>query len=243
VSAVERAVGWFLEPAAPGPPRDVAHESVSSAAVLGRPGEAEPLAAALALALRRRDGARAAIVAVHAQAIPEPSMSDGATSALRAGSAATSALRAGSATTSALRAGSATTPARRLADRLDARGLEAYARGRLVWVALPAEPGQAVAAVQRAAAVGAPLVVALTAPRTAALDELLADRDLVVLVVRDPAGPLAAAASEELEARATRRVVAPPLAGAARILAGRLPLPGVRGLLRGDGARVPAVRA
>jgi tRNA(Met) C34 N-acetyltransferase TmcA len=47
--------------------------------------------------------------------------------------------------------------------------------GRLVWAHLPAAAVQATAAARRTAALGAPTVVAVTAPRCEAVDELLAD--------------------------------------------------------------------
>src|SRR5439155_23501506 len=65
-------------PAAPGPQPDDCHPAsgggweITCAAVLGRPGEAEPVAAALALALSRGAGARAATVVVLAAGDAEP---------------------------------------------------------------------------------------------------------------------------------------------------------------------------
>ena len=79
---------------------------------------------------------------------------------------------------------------------------------------------ETVASVRRAGgAVEVPLVAALTAPRTGAVDELLADQDLVVVVVEDPDGPLARIAAAELASHAVRVVAARPLAGPARLLA------------------------
>ena len=51
---------------------------VTSAAVLGRPGEVEPVAAALALALRRQTRATTATVAVVGAALPEAPEGGGA---------------------------------------------------------------------------------------------------------------------------------------------------------------------
>jgi hypothetical protein len=73
VSTLARALSWFLQPAAhrpDDPPRPPSPGEVTSAAVLGRPGEAEPVAAGLALALSRRGRTRAATVAVLAQPSP-----------------------------------------------------------------------------------------------------------------------------------------------------------------------------
>ena len=77
--------------------------------------------------------------------------------------------------------------ASRLAARLQARGLDAVARGRLAWLALPAD--QLALAARAAAAVDVPAVIAVTGPRTPATDELLAEQDLVVLVVGSDAQP------------------------------------------------------
>ena len=63
--------------------------------------------------------------------------------------------------------------AARLAARLSAHGLPARARGRLAWLALPAEPDAAAAAVRRASAiVEGPLVSALAGARPAELEAL-----------------------------------------------------------------------
>ena len=81
----------------------------------------------------------------------------------------------------------ATPAASRLAARLRARGLAAVARGRLAWLALG--PEQLALAARAAAAVDVPAVIAVTGPRTAASDALLAEQDLVVLVVGAGAEP------------------------------------------------------
>jgi hypothetical protein len=81
----------------------------------------------------------------------------------------------------------ATTRARRLAARLEARGLTAVGGGRLVRVALPAPGAEAVAAAQRAvAAVDVTTAVVLAGAREDELDALLALQDAVVLVLREP---------------------------------------------------------
>ncbi|HEX6025776.1 MAG TPA: hypothetical protein VFZ00_27545 [Solirubrobacter sp.] len=142
----------------------VADRVVTSAAVLGRAGEVEPVAAALALALRRHSRAKAATVALVRD---EPEISPPDTTA--GGSAA----------------------ARRIVARLDAHGFEAEGRGRLAWVALDPADEQFAAVVRRVTLVAAPAVLAITAPRTRSLDEALAEQDLLVVVTADPGGPLA----------------------------------------------------
>jgi len=157
---------------------------VTGAAVVGRPREAEPVAAALALALRRETRSKAATVAVIGPPLPEGSGGSGA--------------------------------GRRLAARLEAEGLEPRVRGRLAWVRLdPADP-ELPALAWQLALVAAPVVLAVTAPRTAAIDAALADQDLVVLVTSDPDGPLAVAATAGLPRVAT---AAPLRRGLARELA------------------------
>jgi hypothetical protein len=150
-------------------PPDAVVGAVTSAAVLGRPGEVEPIAAALALALRRQTRARAAAVAVVGR-MP-PASGEGSS-----GGAA----------------------ARRLGARLEAHGLEARVRGRLAWVRLDPEDAQLVSAARRVTLVAAPAVLAITAPRTAAIDEALAEQDLLVIVTADPEGPLARLAATGL---------------------------------------------
>ena len=77
----------------------------------------------------------------------------------------------------------ATARARRLAARLEARGVTALAGGRLVGVPLPGPAAEAVAVSQRAvAAAGVATAVVLAGPRDDDLDALLALQDAVVLV-------------------------------------------------------------
>ena len=107
--------------------------------------------------------------------------------------------------------------AARLAARLTARGLPSTARGRLAWLPLERHPVAAALASRRAAAaLEVPLVIALAGPRTDALEGLLREQDLVVVVTRDPDGPLArlAVAASEVPA-----VACPPLAAGPRLLA------------------------
>jgi hypothetical protein len=101
--------------------------------------------------------------------------------------------------------------AARLVAGLQLRGLEAVARGRLAWLALaPAELGLARRAL---AGADAPVVIAITGPRTAATDALLAEQDHVLLVLPDDADPrLAELAREALaDARAGAPIVRGPL--------------------------------
>jgi hypothetical protein len=215
MTQLRRAIHWFVEPApdaappepppartaAPGspPPLDpdpLAFDSgpglrqITYAAVLGRPREAEPVAASLALALRRRLHARAATVVVTGEvpATMDPAASGGSSAA------------------------------RRVAAALTAHGLEATARGRLAWVRLPENEREAVAGAQRAGLVGPPAVLAITVPRTDAWDELLAAQDLVVVVTPDPEGPLVRLATATLPPVPVR-IVRPLTRGPARSLA------------------------
>ena len=81
----------------------------------------------------------------------------------------------------------ATTRARRLAARLEARGLTAAGGGRVVRVSLPAPGAEAVATAQRAvAAVDVMTAVVLAGAREDDFDALLSLQDAVVLVLRDP---------------------------------------------------------
>ncbi|MDA0174804.1 hypothetical protein OJ998_37235 [Solirubrobacter taibaiensis] len=178
--------------------------TVTGAAVLGRTREAEPVAAALALVLRRETRSKAATIAVIGPPLPEASGGGGA--------------------------------GRRIAARLEAHGLEARVRGRLAWVRLdPTSPDLASLAWQ-VALLAAPVVFAVTAPRTPAIDAALVEQDLVVLVTGDPDGALAAAAAAGLG----RVVTARPLSrGLGRELsrAGIRPAAPIRTLLQAGGPR------
>jgi hypothetical protein len=125
---------------------------------------------------------------------------------------------------------------RRHAARLEAYGLEPRVRGRLAWVRLdPAHPDLTNLAWQ-VALLAAPVVFAVTAPRTPGIDAALAEQDLVVLVTAEPEGPLAEAAVAGL-ARVT------PIRPLKRGLARELSRAGIRAaaparqLLRDGGAR------
>jgi hypothetical protein len=173
MTALDRALRWFVAPAdvdAPATRRDRAADAVvTSAAVLGRAGEVEPVAAALALALRRESRAKAATVAVVGPGPPD---------AVRGGRAA----------------------ARRVGGRLEAHGFEAVVRGRLAWVRLDPDESHFATAARRVTLIAAPAVLAITAPRSVALDEVLAEQDLLVIVTADPEGPLARLVSSGLPA-------------------------------------------
>ena len=160
---------WFVAPPVEHePPAALVTDAVvTSAAVLGRAGEAEPVAAALALALRRETRAKAATVAV---------VGAGPTDSGGGGGAA----------------------ARRVGGRLEAHGFEAQVRGRLAWVRLDPSDSDLAAAARRVALIAAPAVLAVTAPRSVALDGALAEQDLLVIVTADPEGPLARLVSNGL---------------------------------------------
>src|SRR5262249_54975572 len=147
--------------------------SLSCAAVLGRPGEVEPVAAALGHALRRRLRSRTATVIVLGG--QEPAHEGGGAS-------------------------------RQLAAQLRAHGLPAGARGRPAWV--PREPGAAAKA-GGAAMTGEPVVLAIGVPRTASIDGLLNEQDLVIVVSGDPEGPLVQVVAESFALVSLR--IAPPL--------------------------------
>jgi hypothetical protein len=139
---------------------DPAPRTPPGVAVLAAPADAQPLGAALGLALAARH--RAAVVAVCVWAGARP-----AGPAWRA---------------------PPSPAARRLCAALAARGHDARAGGRLAIVRLAADPDEAVAQARRTTAVAgfAPAVLALGGPRVAAFDELLAEQDLVV--VATPSG-------------------------------------------------------
>jgi len=177
-----RAVDFFIEPgeapAAPGagylapaaPRPRTATPAPLRAAVLGSAADASPTGALLANALRAAVGAPAAAVAVWAPA----------------------GLRPGGFAGAPPRRGPATFAARRLAARLTARGPAAVSRGRLAWLRLDDHPvAAAVAARRAAAALELPLVVVLAGPRCDVVEGLLAEQDLVIVVAREPDGPLA----------------------------------------------------
>jgi hypothetical protein len=87
-------------------------------------------------------------------------------------------------------AGAAIPAARRLEERLGDGFGPATACGRLAWVLLPAAPEAAAAAAARLVdGPEAPVVVAVCGPRPAALDPILAGRDVAVAVLPQDADP------------------------------------------------------
>ena len=208
---LHRAAGFFLAP----PPAEriecAALPPAVRAVVLGAPRDAAPLAAALALSLRTATRARAALVAVW-----DPEVDEGR-----------------------LRRDAATQAASRLAARLAAHDLFATARGRLAWLALPADPAPAAVAVRAASAiVDGPLVTALTGARPTELEDLVAEHDLA-LVAADPESPLARAA---LGALVARGIAAKAYAPLGRGLPRKLALAGLIAPRRDVGGGLAAAR-
>ena len=176
---------FFIAPAGPASHARVAPPPAPCAALLGRPREVIAAAPALALALARGHRAPCAVAC-----------------GWRVGWSSGARLPAVGA-------------ARRLALRLDARGLPAEATGRLVRVRLPDEPAAAAAAAERTAAAAAcPVVVGLAGPRETALDHLLAAQDLVALVHRPGTDAALARAAEASLAELPVAVVACQLSAA-----------------------------
>jgi hypothetical protein len=228
--ALERVRGWFLAPAGSAPARDAIEVgapgasdafarpaadpivAAADAAVLGRAGDVEPVAAGLALLLCGATRIRAAIVAV-AGAVPPEVVRGGGGGA-----------------------------ARRLAGALAALGVDAHARGRLAWVALDPDAARFPAVIDRLAQAArravdacagqasrrvadeltgiprpAPVVLAVAAPRNDAIDAALAGCGRLVIVA-EPESPVARLAAEGL--RGTPAMVVPPLPrGLARAMA------------------------
>jgi hypothetical protein len=167
---LQRAAGFFLLPAVAPRAESAPLPPATRVVVVGAPGDAVPLAAAHALALRAAVRAPAALVAVW-----RPGAED-----------------------REARRDAATRAAARLAARLSTHELPSAARGRLAWLVLPADPQAAAAAVRRASAmVEEPLLTALTGPRPAELEGLVAEHDLAI-VAADPGSPLARAAVARL---------------------------------------------
>jgi hypothetical protein len=182
---------FFVAPAGTASRGRAVPPPAACAAVLGRPPEVGAAAPALALALARRQGGGCAVVCTWG-----------------VGNAATPRLPAGGA-------------ARRLALRLDARGLAADASGRLVRVRLPDDPGAAAAGAERAAGAACPVVLGLAGPRDEAVDRLLTAQDVVVLAHPAAAEPALARAAEASHAELPVPVIACrlPSAGPLRALA------------------------
>jgi hypothetical protein len=215
----------------PRPRRDPEPLPVASAAVIGRPGDAEPVAAAIALTLRRLARARAAAVVVVGDGEPEPG--GGATPgarklAARLAAGGFEAVERGrlirvrvSATATADGAapehhGAADGPATGHRAAADGAATEHHAvAGRAA-----ADPARFTAAAACAALAGAPAVLAITAPLTPALEDAIAQQDIAVVVTDDEAGPLAELAVASLARPDLIVVIARPLPrGPARALA------------------------
>jgi hypothetical protein len=202
------ALAWFVEPARDdgtggllaqrpgGGTRAVAPApDAQRLAVLGSAATAPPLAAAVALASRTRAHVPAALVALW--------RAPGATGPVPG------------------RAAPALPGAAALGARLVRRSLPVAARGHLVWLLLDDAGTEAAALVRHAeaAAGDVPSVLALARPREAAIDALLAERELII-VAADPGSALAAAALDDLDGLPVpARACSPPAAGAARLTA------------------------
>jgi hypothetical protein len=173
----------------------------ASVALLAPAGDAPGVAAALALALARRERAASAVICVwspggarvpwHAPALPA---------------------------------------AARLARALAGRGHAARGAGRLVVVQLAVGCEEAASEALRvtAAAGAAPAVIALAGPRAAAFDALLESQDLVVVAVAPGADPALARLAVAGLRRAVACEVPPAHPGRALAAAGVALLPAVR---------------
>ncbi|MFN8130487.1 MAG: hypothetical protein U0R70_02930 [Solirubrobacteraceae bacterium] len=127
----------------------------------------------------------------------------------------------------------ASRPARGLAGALRASGIAAEAAGRTVRASLPGGEAAAVAAVERIAAVCAgPVVLALTGPRSAPLDALLARLDAVAVVPRAGADAALTAATAASLADLGR-----PVAACGALPAGPERAAAAAGAWAGPGAR------
>jgi hypothetical protein len=176
----------------------------ASVALLAPAGDAPALAAALALALARRERAAGAVVCVWSPASAR-----------------------------ALWRAPALPAAARLARTLAARGHAARGSGRLVVVELAASCEEAAAEALRVtaaagAAGAAPTVIALAGPRAAAFDALLESQDLVVVAVAPGADPALARLAVAGLRRAVACEVPPPHPGRALAAAGVALLPAAR---------------
>jgi hypothetical protein len=209
MSLLATATAWLVEPAddppalTAAPPPSTGEAPLSRVAVLGPPAAVPPLAAAIGLTCRARARVPAALVALWPSAGADDSGALPHT------------------------AGPALPGAAALAARLSRRGLPVSARGRLAWLALPAGAEEAVPMLRNAeAACGdVPVVLAIARPRDAAVDAVLAERDLLV-VAASPESPLAGAAGADVSALGVpARACAPLPPGAPRLAA----LAGLRG--------------
>jgi hypothetical protein len=203
--ALDRLAGFLVE--SPAPAATESLPAACRAAVLGATADVVPLAAALALTLRAADRRPAALVALWGTAPPSPAP----------------AVRAAARLAAAVKPFAATSPSnegRGETGSPPSAAAYAVARGRLAWLGLPAEPALAVdALVGAAAVVDAPLVTALAGARPAALDDLVAGHDLVV-VAAAPGTPLADTAIARLAERGVPAIACrAPVRGIVRTLA------------------------
>lgn len=126
----------------------------------------------------------------------------------------------------------------RLAARLVARGVEARAAGRLVHASLPADEDRAATLARRATAAAgdATTVLVVGGPRTAALDDALAERDRVVVVTSPGSEPgiaeLAGAAIPVPPPSVVSCTLSPGIAGRSLAAAGFGLVPSLRSALR-----------
>jgi hypothetical protein len=200
--ALRGVAGWFVEPAdgtAPpsrrhGAPHDV-RDPGRRLAALGSLTTAPVLAATVAMAERAAAGAAAALVLLWRppglEGLPPGPTAPGLPAA------------------------------HRLAARLARRDLPAVARGRLVWLALPADCDAGLRALRHAEAAAGevPAVLAVARPREPGVDAALAERDLIV-VAAEPGSALAVAALDDVvDLRVPACACAPPPPGAARLAA------------------------
>jgi hypothetical protein len=178
---LERAAAALIEPAPAPPPQPVAAPPRFAPRVLVLGAPRDAVPVAAALAGGLREREKAAGAVLIAWPSPDPP-----------------------------RPALGTPGAARLVAGLQARGLNAVARGRLAWLALASTD---LALARRAlVAVDVPVVVAITGPRSAAADELLAEQDHIVLVLPTDADPrLAQLAREDLAERSIPVSVRGPL--------------------------------
>lgn len=209
MSLVRAATAWLVEPAeepagevdraptlriAPGSPEPVEPHALRIA-VIGSGQSAPALAAAVALSCRARARVPAALVALwRSPGIEGPPPGPSAPVLPGAGA---------------------------LAARLARRDLPVVARGRLIWLTLPGASDAAEPVLRRAEAAAGevPVVLALARPREAAVDAVLAGRELA-LVAAPPGSPLAAAALRDVDdLRIPSRACAPLPPGVGRMAA------------------------
>jgi hypothetical protein len=110
----------------------------------------------------------------------------------------------------------ASAAARGLRSRLDARDLPARAAGRIVWCCLGGSGARADA--RRAAATGAPAILAVCVARPTWIESLLDDTELI-LVASAPGDPVTAIVLAGLERRGLRSAAVEPPSGLGAVIA------------------------